>query len=152
MLRPNGGHVFTPPAPSSSYHRFSFKTTVTGYAFGLHTTSGIAPSTLVSVLILLLYAIIATSYIFYTIFFAGWHISAWENMTELLALALRSDVTEVEAMRNTSTGIETFEPLKARVVLRARGGHVEMVFDRDGDGSWQSRKEEGKVMVDTAYS
>ncbi|ERF74501.1 hypothetical protein EPUS_03939 [Endocarpon pusillum Z07020] len=151
LLRPNGGHIFTPPAASPSYHRFSFQTTVTGYAFGLRTASGIATSTLASVLILLVYASIATSYIFYTIFFSRWHMSAWENMTELLALALRSDVSGVEALRNTSTGIETFEPLKARVVFRARGEHVEMVFDRDGNEIWETRKGE-KVVVDAAYS
>ena len=155
ILRPNGGHIFTPPATSPSYHRFSFKTTVNGYAFGLRTASGIATSTLASVLILLVYASIATSYIFYTIFYSRWHISAWENMTELLALALRSDVSGVEAMRNTSSGIETLEPLKARVVFRARGEHVEMVFDRDGEEIWGDGMEtmnEEKVVVDTAYS
>ncbi len=88
---------------------------MTGHASGLRTASGITTSTLASVLFLLVYASIATFYIFYTIFFSGLHISACETMTELLALALRSDVTKVEAMRNTSTGIETFEPLKAMV-------------------------------------
>lgn len=154
ILNPQGGHIYTPPAPASSYHPFSFSIAVTGYAFGLRTASGIATSTLASVLILLVYASIATFYIFYTIFFSRWYISAWETMTELLALALRSDVTGVEAMRNTSTGIETFEPLKARVVFRARNEHVEMVFNRDryksvGHGM-EGRKEE-KLVVDAAY-
>ncbi len=41
-------------------------------------------------------------------------------MTELLALALRSDVTKVEAMRNTSTGIES-RGCDARGRAKARG-------------------------------
>lgn len=155
VLEPNGAHVFAHPPPSSSYHAFSLDTAVTGYAFGLRTASGIESSTLIANLILLLYATIGTSYVVYMVLFSRWDVNAWEGMTELLVLALHSDVAGVEAMRNTSAGIETIGPLKTGVVFVARDGHVEMVLGEDGcegEGKGIAARKEERVMRDTSYS
>jgi hypothetical protein len=154
VLQPNGGHIFTLPPSSPSYHLFSLKTAVSGYAFGLRTTSGIVASTIVSNLILLFYATIGTLYLVYTVLFSRWHVNAWAGITELLVLALHSDVAGVEAMRNTSAGIETIRPLKTGVVFLVRDGHVEMVFRGDGCrslGTGTSVRKEDRVVMDMSY-
>jgi hypothetical protein len=152
VLRPSKGDLFTHPGPSSSYHPFFLDTAVTGYAYGLRTSSGILASTLFAVLILLIYVVIGTSYVIYTGFFSHWCVNAWKGMTELLALALHSDVTDVEAMRNTSAGIGTFGPLQTPIAFMAREGHVEMVFGKDGKVSRETGEGVEKVVGDTAYS
>ena len=154
VLRPNGGHLFSHPAPSSFYHPLTLTTTVTAYAFGIRNASGILASSLISTLILLIYAAIATCYLIHTFLFSRVYINAWRGMTELLVLALQSDVTGVETMRNTSAGIETLGPLKSRVMFLVRGGHVEIGFDQNGDRSGEKRmavRTEERVKKDVMY-
>jgi hypothetical protein len=131
VLQISGGQLFTAPPLDSRYHRLTFQTAVTGYAYGLRGTTGIITSTLVSIILLLCYVAIAVTHVLYTLCISGVFISQWKNVIDLVALAFHSNITNIPSMHDTSTGIKTTRPLKTLVVLRPTDRHVEMVFDTE---------------------
>lgn len=131
VLQISGGQPFTEPSSDSQYHRLTFQTAVTGYAYGLRSTTGIITSTLVSIIILLCYVAIAMIHVLYTLCISGVFISQWKNVIDLVALAFHSNITDIPSMHDTSTGIKTTRPLKTLVVLRPTDRHIEMVFDKE---------------------
>ncbi|KAJ5739671.1 hypothetical protein N7533_012455 [Penicillium manginii] len=131
VLQINDGQLFTAPPSDSQYHRLTFQTAVTGFAYGLRGTTGIITSTLVSIIILLCYVAIAVTHVLYSLCISGVFISQWRNVIDLVALAFHSDITNISSMHGTSTGIETTRPLKIIVVLRPTDRHIEMVFDKE---------------------
>lgn len=131
VLQISGGQLFTASPSEFQYHSLTFQTAVTGFAYGLRGTTGIIPSTLVSIIILLCYIAIAVTYVLYTLCISGVFISQWKDVLDLVALASHSNVTHIPSMDDTSTGIKTTRPLKTLVVLRPADSHIEMVFDKE---------------------
>lgn len=128
VLQISGGQLFTAPSSDSQYHRLTFQTAATGYAYGLRSTTGIIVSTLVSIIVLLCYVAIATTHVLYTLCSSGIFVSQWENVLDLVALAFHSNVTNITSMDHTSTGIKTTKPLKTLVVLRPKDRDIEIAF------------------------
>jgi hypothetical protein len=133
VLQISGGQLFTEPSPGSQYHRLTFQTAVTGYAYGLRSATGIIPSTLVSIIILLCYVAIAITHVLYALCISGVFISRWKNVIDLVALAFHSNITYAPLMHDTSTGIETTGPLQTLVAFRPKDEDVEMaVITKEG--------------------
>ncbi|KAE8441931.1 hypothetical protein EG329_004139 [Mollisiaceae sp. DMI_Dod_QoI] len=101
--------------------KLEVKTTVNGYGYGITT------ATLLSTLVLLIYSLIAISYIIYTIFFAKTTSSSWESITELVALAMNSKPSS--AMQNTGAGIATLSTLKQPIRIRVSDDRLQIVFE-----------------------
>ncbi|KAF3392489.1 hypothetical protein F1880_008790 [Penicillium rolfsii] len=137
VLQINGGQLFTASPSDSQHHRLTFQTAVTGFAYGLRRTTGIIPSTLVSMIILLCYIVIAGTYVLYTLCISGVFISKWKNVLDLVALASHSNVAHVQSMNGTSTGIKTTKALKTFVVLEPADSHIRMVF---GENQMKNKK------------
>jgi hypothetical protein len=151
VLQISGGQLFSASPSEFQYHSLTFQTAVTGFAYGLYSTTGIIASTLVSIIILLCYIAIAVTYVLYTLCISGLFISQWKNVLDLVALASHSDVTHIPSMHDTSTGIKSTRPLKTLVVLRPANSHIEMVFD-EKEGRLSGKLEESRISVSSTLN
>ncbi|KAL3423587.1 hypothetical protein PVAG01_05334 [Phlyctema vagabunda] len=125
----HGGSAFnfTPPLNSSAYTRFEVRTTVNGYGYGVTT------ATLLATLTLFAYSLIAASYVVHSVFFTRTTSSAWESISEMLALAMNSAPPVSGALDNTGAGISTLSTLKRGVRIAVRDKKLQMDFDGNED-------------------
>ena len=119
------GQAFRLPATSASstgsVETWNMQVNIDGYAYS---TRG--QTMKVAVGILLAYVLVAVAHAAWSLK-TGISLGCWDTASEITALAMNSARTDM--LRNTCSGIETFEPFKqtVRVVMR-RGRHLEMMF------------------------
>lgn len=117
-----GGSAFNYSFRSGDpFQRFEMKTTVNGYGYGITT------ATILSSIVLLLYSAIAMLFIVYSTCFARSTSSAWESISEVIALAMKS--TPAAALHNTGAGIHCLKTLKEKIRIRVNDDkQLQMVF------------------------
>ncbi|PVH84187.1 hypothetical protein DL98DRAFT_584760 [Cadophora sp. DSE1049] len=96
------------------------KATVNGYGYGLSVAS------MLSIMVLLTYSGISLAYVVYTMVFSRITSGAWDSITELVALAIKSDSSA--ELQNTGAGISCLKTLKRTVNVRVREGQLQLVF------------------------
>lgn len=109
------------------YSILSLRTTVTGYAYGISSAKGVSLSSLLSVLILCCYVLIATTFLVSQLC-SAYHVTSWNGFTDMVALALHS--SPGPDMRATSAGVGSIDTLRLPVLFAARDDSVEMVIGR----------------------
>ena len=97
--------------------------TVLGYGYG------ITSARLLAIIVLFIYSLIAIMYVVYSTCYTKTTSSAWESITEFIAVAVNSRPSSV--LGNTGAGIGTLGVLKQPVKIGVRDGNLQMVF-RDG--------------------
>lgn len=137
-----GGSAFNfTPGTNDQSGKFQMKTTVNGYGYGLTTAS------ILSTMVLLIYSLIALTYVVYTIFFSQITSSAWDSITELVALAMNS--TPSSALYNTGAGISCLNTLKQPVAVGVTGDHLQLIFR--GDDLKESHGDISGIAENTYY-
>lgn len=113
-------------ATSSDGQVLSFRTTVTGYGYGIWTGESIAVGVLLSVMILIMYCLIVATHFITRIVQREAVIYSWRKVIEILVLALQSplDPSSSVLIRDESSDLM----LRQNVRFMHRGDHVEMVF------------------------
>ncbi|KAL9622187.1 MAG: hypothetical protein Q9160_003370 [Pyrenula sp. 1 TL-2023] len=82
-----------------------------------------------SLIVILLYCLIATVYLLYT-FVTGYTASSWDSVSELLVLGVHSRTPA--HLENTSVGIDTISPFREPVSIRVNeNDSAELVFEND---------------------
>jgi len=104
--------------------QFEAKVTVNGYGYG------ITIATLLSTIVLVIYSLIASIYVVYSICF-GKTSSSWESIAELVALAVNSQPSA--ALHNTGAGIATLSTYKQPVGIRVSEDRLQMLFEGGGE-------------------
>jgi hypothetical protein len=103
-----GGNAFVVnELTKQKYPKLTFVVRINGYGYGYSTSS------LLSLVTMLTYILIATAHVCYSI--SRYHVtsSAWNSISEILALALRS--AQPEGLRNTGAGIAGIEVFQMAV-------------------------------------
>lgn len=100
---------------------FKMSAAVQGYAYSYKGATQKA-----AIGVLLLYILLATLHFGYSMW-TGWASTSWDTLPEIAALAMNSNKTGV--LHNTGAGIATVGVFEETVRVRARDGHVELVFD-----------------------
>lgn len=117
----DGGSAFDySPKEGDSSTRLEMRTTVLGYGYGITT------ATLLSTIVLLVYSLIAIVYIIHSTYFSKTTSSAWESITDLVALAVNSKSSP--SLQNTGVGIATLGVFKQPVKIRVSNDHLELIF------------------------
>lgn len=130
------------PIPGDNFAKFTMQATVNGYGYGPTT------ATILSITALMIYSAIAIAYMVYSTCFTRTTSSAWESISELLALAMNSSPSP--ALQNTGAGISTLSTLKEPVWVGSRGGKPEMCV---GDKSHlQDQLGLNSIMANEFYS
>ena len=132
--------------PPNNYPPVAFNLSSSLYLNGLAYSIDGTPIKL-AITILSLYCILAICYACCSIA-VGVSSTAWDSLSEITALAINSERTEV--IRNTSTGIGTLETFQKPISIRARDGKgIQIVFenglDSDGGGDYK------KISVNEEY-
>ena len=145
LLQPRG-NALNYEGRTDPHDEYRFQTTVTGYSYGMYPNASLSVSTLLSIMILLTYAVIASFYLVSVLFFEQHRVETWRDVKNLIGLALNSTNPGLE---NTSTGIESISTLQLPLRLAIRNGHVCMVF-----GVEQCAKVLGteRITSDSAYA
>jgi hypothetical protein len=140
----NGGSAFNYSlVEGHQFARFQLLVTVNGYGYGLATAS------LLSCLVLMVYSTIALVYVMHSTYFSTTS-SAWESISEILALAMNSRSTA--ALHNTSAGIFSLNTLKESVSIGVDNGHLELVFHKDTMDRGVEKRNMGRVEANIPYS
>jgi hypothetical protein len=100
-------------------------TVVNGYGYGL------TAATFLSTFVLLVYSVIAVTYVIYSIFIANTTSSSWESIAELVALAMNSRPSS--ALQNTGAGIAKLTTYKQQVGIRVSDDRLQIVFEDEKD-------------------
>jgi len=112
-------YTFTPGDP---FERFKMKTAVNGYGYGITT------ATILSSLVLITYSLIATIYVIHSTCFSRRTSSAWESISEVIALAVNSTPAP-NLLRNTGAGISSLKTLKEKVRIGVNSDEqLQMIF------------------------
>ena len=122
------GRVFGPGGSAFNYSRkagenytmLEMRSIVLGYGYGVTTAR------LLSTIVLSTYSLIAIIYVLHSICYTKATSSAWESITELIALAVNSSPSPVLA--NTGAGIGTLAFLKYPVKPSVSDGCLRMIF------------------------
>ena len=151
LLQTHGDAMSLPsPLPASS-GTFIFRTTVTGYSYGLRPGAMLSASSLLAIVILLIYAGIATTHLLHVILCERRYVSSWRDIKDLVALALQSPGLKTESI---SCGVNTLDLLRRRVaVLRSEDGRrAELEVDaKDGGGAWAKGWEGRRLVAEEEY-
>ncbi len=107
------------------YDSLTFRASVTGYAYGISSASGVSISSLLSVIILSCYVLTATTFLVSEAL-SKYHVNSWKGFTDMLALALHSFPSP--ELKNTSCGVASLDTLRTPVTFAVRNGTVEMVI------------------------
>jgi hypothetical protein len=133
-----GGDAFdVDSATVRKYPRLRFSVTANGYGYGYST------STLLSVITLLGYVVLALVECFQSFVFSRKTSNSWDSISEILALALQSEKAEV--LKNTGAGIATLLTYKHTVRLIARKRHLELRVGLKDPSAQGQRVEENKA-------
>lgn len=117
----SGGSAFNfTPNATDQFVRLEMKTRVNGYGYGITTASALSSA------VLIIYSLIAVSYVVYTIFFSRTTSDSWHSITELIALAVNSEPTA--ALHNTGAGISCMSTLRQRVAVGVAGDQLQLLF------------------------
>lgn len=125
----NGEAYDPPPGPPDLYTTFKMDQIITGFAY-----KGSSVTDKLALIVVFMHLAIATGHTLFLLI-TGRSSGAWDSLTELLSLALRSSPSSV-ALKNTSVGI--YKPRTFRKTTRIRVSkkdlrHVELVFDEDSE-------------------
>jgi hypothetical protein len=117
-----GGSAFNYTSrPGDPFVKFEMKVAVNGYGYGITT------ATILSSLVLLTYSLIAMVYILHSVCFSRSTSSAWESISEIIALAMNS--TPVPVLQNTGAGISSLQTLKEKVRIGVNeDAQLQMIF------------------------
>jgi hypothetical protein len=138
-----GGSAFNYTFSSGGpFEKFEMKTAVNGYGYGITT------ATILSSLVLLTYSLIATVYVIHSTCFSRSTSSAWESISEVIALAMNS--APAPNLRNTGAGISSLKTLKEKVRIGVNDDEqLQMIFvDETEEGT---EKEYGGVTPNESY-
>ena len=130
---------------TKGYDEYKFQTTVIGYSYGMSPNASLSVSTMLSVMTLLTYALIASLYLTSVLGFEQYRIETWRDIRDLVALALNSTDPE---LRNTSGGIESISILQLPLRIAIRNGHACMVLGADQCSKVLAAE---RIVSDTAY-
>ncbi|OAL48785.1 hypothetical protein IQ07DRAFT_86575 [Pyrenochaeta sp. DS3sAY3a] len=125
----NGEAYDPPPGPPDLYTTFKMEQIITGFAY-----KGSSVTDKLALIVVFMHLAIATGHTLFLLI-TGRSSGAWDSLTELLSLALRSSPSSV-ALKNTSVGI--YKPRTFRKTTRIRVSkkdlrRVELVFDEDSE-------------------
>ena len=117
-----GGSAFnyTPKAGENST-KFEMRSAALGYGYG------IATANLLSMIVLCVYSLIAIIHVFTSVCCTKTTSSAWESITEIIALAVSSSPSP--SLRNTGAGIDTLGVFKQPVKIGVSDECLQMVFN-----------------------
>lgn len=137
------------PAPANSdYVKLRMRVEVVGYAWY---ASGI--SDYLAIAVVMTYMIVALAYTLWVVLITGVTSSSWDTVTELLALALRSPVSD--ALRGSGAGVERLRTYGRLTKLRAvkEEGEERLVLVVDGEDLEQAlRTRYKRIEVNSEYS
>lgn len=108
-------------AASAAGDTLEFKTTVTGFAYGIRTAEGVSMSAVLSTVVLMLYVLLLGALLVMDVF-SDCHVQSWSNVTDLIALALKSGCGQ--ELRNCSSGVTSVKTMKLPVALVEANGAV----------------------------
>lgn len=147
LLSNNPRHNAILPAPANSgYIHLQMRVQVVGYAWY---ASGF--STYLATAVVVTYMLVALAHTVWVLK-NGVTSSSWDTVTELLALALRSPVSD--ALRGSGAGIEKLVTYKRLIRLRAmrEGGEERVVLLVDGEKRYFNGGEKLEQAPDTRFS
>ena len=108
-------------AAAAAEDTLEFKTAVTGFAYGIRTTEGVSMSAVLSTVVLLLYVFLSSALLAMDVF-SDCHVQSWSNVTDLIALALKSG--GAQELQNCSSGVTSIKTMKLPVALVEANGAV----------------------------
>lgn len=111
-------------------YKFELVTVITGYGYGLQRASGISAGIVFSVVMLLAYCVVIITYLFTNVLYTGVCVDAWDNVTELICLALQSPPSQ--EMINTNAGVDAVSTLQTPVKFVVEGNNVHMITSPPG--------------------
>jgi hypothetical protein len=129
--------------PGDQFAELKMKVAVNGYGYGYST------ATFLSCLVLIIYSFIALVYVAHSTCVSQKTSSAWESITEMLALAKNSAPSS--SLYNTGAGISSLSTLKKNVKIRPNDEHLEMVFE-DEDTYDRTGEENVEIEGNITYS
>jgi hypothetical protein len=130
------------PATGDNFAAFTMQSTVNGYGYGPTT------ATILSILVLAIYSLIAVIYVICSTCIHRSTSTAWESMSELVALAANSNPPSV--LRNTGGGISTLSTLKQGIYINSQEGRLGIRFMNEDEP--REEKLSSKVVPKSFYS
>ena len=128
-----GGNAFTLADQSpDTVTQFTLQVKAQGYAY-----SPRGSTTILSIIILLIYCALAFGHTFYMIR-TGLSSSSWDTISEITTLAMNSDRTNV--LVNTGAGIETSTVFREMIYVKADGDRLQFVFNKLPQGEEKVEK------------
>ncbi|KAF2840116.1 hypothetical protein M501DRAFT_1030375 [Patellaria atrata CBS 101060] len=116
-----------PPADNARYTTLHMRQAVTGFGYGVRSTSDS-----LALVVLASYIVLACAHTFYVLAWTRKTGGCWDTFAELAALALGSAPPRW-ALRDTCAGIAVLGTLRRRVRVQVAGeGRVELVFEEEG--------------------
>jgi hypothetical protein len=125
----HGGNIFNiSDAEQVNATKFDVIAQVDGYAYA---TQGKGQK--VALVVLILYCLIVTFYMFILLFMKLPTTSNWGRPSEIAALAINSE--RAQELRNTGAGIATVSVFENKISITAKEGDLQMVFGDTPKGS-----------------
>lgn len=129
-LQPANVSSDTASRADASTYTFDFTTTVSGYGYGLRRSAGLSEGNLLAMIVLLAYCTVTVLYLITRVLTNDVYIDAWDNVTELLCLALQSPPNSKELV-NAGAGVERLSTLMTPVEIVRKEKKVLMVTGQD---------------------
>jgi hypothetical protein len=140
-----GGSAFDlAPFLNNLSAKFELRTTLNGYGYRITT------SNVLSTLVLMVYSLISLAYMLYSLVVSRTTSSAFQSMTEMLALTAKSAPSS--ALKNTGAGIATLGMLKKMVRIGVSDESLQMLVDEsEGKGEGFEKEGVGRVVRNRYY-
>ena len=130
ILRPATVRANMSEQADAKLYTFDFTTNVLGYGYGLRRSRGLSQGNLLAVVVLLTYCTVVIMHLCAKAFLDEVHVDAWDNVSELLCLALQSPPNSRE-LSNTGAGIERLSTLMHPVEIVCKGREVVIVTEEE---------------------
>jgi hypothetical protein len=117
-------------AVASNAYTFDFTTTVSGYGYGLRRSTGLSEGNLLAMIVLVAYCTMTVLYLVGRVIVNDVYIDAWDNITELLCLALQSPPNSRELV-NAGAGVDRLSTLMVPVEIMEKGSEVSLVMGQN---------------------